>query len=58
MNELLKENCNSLNEVYTFWYHNPDNVDWSLESYIELLEFKEKVKNAELKIFSGIFRFK
>jgi len=39
MNELLKANCNNLNEVYTFWYHNPDNVDWSLESYIELLEF-------------------
>jgi hypothetical protein len=39
MNELLKENCNNLNEIYTFWYHNPDNVDWSLESYIELLEF-------------------
>ena len=39
MNELLKEHCNNLNDVYTFWYHNPDNVDWSLESYIELLEF-------------------
>src|SRR6056300_1066838 len=39
MNELLKENCNNLNNIYTFWYHNPDNIDWSLESYIELLEF-------------------
>jgi len=39
MDESLKKNCTNLNEIFTFWYHNPDNVDWSLESYIELLEF-------------------
>ena len=39
MDDTLKVNCKSLNEIFTFWYHNPDNVDWSLESYIELLEF-------------------
>ena len=39
MDDSLKVNCKSLNEIFTFWYHNPDNVDWSLESYIELLEF-------------------
>jgi len=39
MDENLKKNCTNLNEIFTFWYHNPDNVDWSLESYIELLEF-------------------
>ena len=39
MDETLKINCTNLKDVYTFWYHNPDNVDWSLESYIELLEF-------------------
>ena len=39
MDDTLKKNCSSLNNIFTFWYHNPDNVDWSLESYIELLEF-------------------
>ena len=39
MDDTLKQNCIDLNEIYTFWYHNPDNLDWSLESYIELLEF-------------------
>ena len=39
MDDTLKKNCIDLSEIYTFWYHNPDNLDWSLESYIELLEF-------------------
>jgi hypothetical protein len=35
----LKANCTTLNHTYNFYFHNPDNSDWSLSSYINLLEF-------------------
>jgi len=35
----LKSNCTNLSNTYEFYYHNPDNNDWSVESYINLLEF-------------------
>ena len=39
MSDNLKANCTTLSNTYNFYYHNPDNNDWSLESYINLLSF-------------------
>ncbi len=39
MSEDMKINCINLNQTYTFWYHSPENIDYSITSYIELLEF-------------------
>ena len=39
MAEDMKLNCTPLNRTYTFWYHSPENIDYSITSYIELLEF-------------------
>jgi hypothetical protein len=38
-NSNIKKNCISLNNQFSFWYHNPDQIDWSLESYHKILEF-------------------
>lgn len=38
-NENIKKNCTSLDRAYSFWYHNPEQVDWSPESYKEILTF-------------------
>ena len=38
-NENIKKNCTSLDRSYSFWYHNPEKVDWSPESYTEILTF-------------------
>ena len=35
----LKINCTTLKNTYNFYFHNPDNQNWELESYINLLEF-------------------
>jgi len=35
----LKINCTPLKNTYNFYFHNPDQVDWSLQSYIDLLTF-------------------
>jgi translation initiation factor 4E len=35
----IKENCIVLDRSYSFWYHNPEQVDWSPESYTEILTF-------------------
>lgn len=35
----IKKNCAVLNNQFSFWYHNPDQIDWSLESYHKILEF-------------------
>jgi len=39
MDDNLKANCTTLKNTYNFFYHNPDNNDWSIESYINLLSF-------------------
>ena len=39
MNEIL-EKCNSLPREFSFWYHNPNDTNWSIESYHEILNFK------------------
>ena len=39
MDTNLKVNCTTLSNTYNFYYHNPDNSDWSIESYINLLSF-------------------
>jgi hypothetical protein len=39
MEEDLKSKCTQLSGTYTFWYHSPENNDYSISSYIELLEF-------------------
>lgn len=38
MNEILK-NCNLLNNEFSFWFHNPNDTNWSIESYHEILHF-------------------
>lgn len=35
----IKKNCIPLSKQYSFWYHNPDQIDWSPESYHKILEF-------------------
>lgn len=35
----LKVNCHNLGLSYNLWYHNPDDLDWSPESYNEILNF-------------------
>jgi hypothetical protein len=35
----LKDNCTELSKTYNFYYHAPENIDYSLESYIEILTF-------------------
>jgi hypothetical protein len=35
----LKSNCTELSKSYNFYYHAPENNDYSLESYIEILSF-------------------
>lgn len=35
----LKSNCTELPRAYNFYYHAPENNDYSLESYIEILSF-------------------
>lgn len=35
----LKSNCIELPKTYNFYYHAPENNDYSLESYIEILSF-------------------
>ena len=35
----LKSNCTELPKSYNFYYHAPENNDYSLESYIEILSF-------------------
>ena len=35
----LKSNCTELARAYNFYYHAPENNDYSLESYIEILSF-------------------
>ena len=37
--ENLKVNCTELPKSYNFYYHAPENNDYSLESYIEILSF-------------------
>lgn len=39
MSEILKSNCTELSRAYNFYYHAPENNDYSLESYIEILSF-------------------
>lgn len=39
MSENLKSNCTELSRAYNFYYHAPENNDYSLESYIEILSF-------------------
>ena len=39
MNEDLKANCMQLNNTYNFYFHNPDQLDWSVQSYVDLLTF-------------------
>ena len=39
MDENLKANCTLLKHKYNFYFHNPDNQNWELDSYINLLEF-------------------
>ena len=39
MIEIL-EKCNSLPREFSFWYHNPNDTNWSIESYHEILNFK------------------
>lgn len=39
MTENLKTNCTHLKNTFNFYYHNPDNNDWSVESYVDLLSF-------------------
>lgn len=39
MSENLKSNCTELTRAYNFYYHAPENNDYSLESYIEILSF-------------------
>ena len=31
--------CNSLKYQYSFWYHNPNDINWDLNSYHEILYF-------------------
>ena len=38
MNEILKD-CSLLNNEYSFWFHNPNDTNWSIESYHEILHF-------------------
>ena len=35
----LKENCTELQRTFNLYYHAPENNDYSLESYIEILSF-------------------
>lgn len=37
--ENLKNNCMELSKLFNFYYHAPENNDYSLESYIEILSF-------------------
>ena len=37
--DLNDENQNLLNDGWTFWYHDPDEVDWSLNSYQKVFSF-------------------
>ena len=39
MDENLKANCTELSKSYNFYYHAPENNDYSLESYNEILSF-------------------
>lgn len=39
MDENLKSNCSELSKSYNFYYHAPENNDYSLESYNEILSF-------------------
>ena len=38
MNGDLKINCSKLANTYNFYFHNPDNQNWEIDSYINLLE--------------------
>ena len=35
----MKANCSLLKNTYNFYFHNPDNQNWEIDSYINLLEF-------------------
>ena len=39
MDQNMKQNCTLLGNTYSIWYHNPDLIDWSIESYNEILSF-------------------
>ena len=39
MDNNLKANCTELSKSYNFYYHAPENNDYSLESYNEILSF-------------------
>jgi hypothetical protein len=39
MSDNLKLNCNQLSKNFNFYYHAPENKDYSLESYNEILSF-------------------
>ena len=39
MDNNLKANCTELTKSYNFYYHAPENNDYSLESYNEILSF-------------------
>ena len=39
MDNNVKANCATLKNTYNFYYHNPDNQNWDVASYINLLEF-------------------
>jgi hypothetical protein len=39
MDNNVKANCTTLKNTYNFYYHNPDNQNWDVASYINLLEF-------------------
>jgi len=38
-NTNLKDKCTELSKTFNFYYHAPENHDYSLESYIEILSF-------------------
>lgn len=37
--EKIIEKCNSLKNQYSFWYHNPNDINWDIDSYHEILHF-------------------
>lgn len=56
------EQCNSLANEHSFWYHNPNDINWDINSYHEILhfstieEFWELLKNVKkFYVENGMF---